>query len=126
MSGINNKLQLTNLKEVYVLNKPPVFDNEFNSDKFKESLVLSSGLECAVVFIKTKDAFINQMLTLFPRLQQNSILWIIYPIGTTKKELANLSIEFDWDFLGEFRLQPTRQLNVNSNWNAIKLKKILS
>ena len=125
MSDLTKKLQLTNFKEVYVLNKPSVFDNEFNSDKYKESLILSSGVDCAVVFIKTKDAFINQMLTLFPRLHENSILWIIYPIGTTKKELANLSIEFDWDFLGEFRLQPTRQLNVNSNWNTIKLKKIL-
>ena len=125
MSDINKKLQLTNLKEVYVLNKPSVFDNEFNSDKYKESLILSSGVDCALVFIRTKENFINQMLTLFPRLHENSILWIIYPIGTTKKELANLSIEFDWDFLGEFRLQPTRQLNVNSNWNAIKLKKTL-
>ena len=125
MSDINKKLQLTNLKEVYVLNKPSVFDNEFNSDKYKESLILSSGVDCALVFIRTKENFINQMLTLFPRLHKNSILWIIYPIGTTKKELANLSIEFDWDFLGEFRLQPTRQLNVNSNWNAIKLKKTL-
>lgn len=125
MSDLTKKLQLINFNEVYVLNKPSVFDNEFNSDKYKESLILSSGVDCAVVFIKTKDAFINQMLTLFPRLHENSILWIIYPIGTTKKELANLSIEFDWDFLGEFRLQPTRQLNVDSNWNAIKLKKIL-
>jgi hypothetical protein len=125
MSDLTKKLQLINFNEVYVLNKPSVFDNEFNSDKYKESLILSSGVDCALVFIKTKDAFINQMLTLFPRLHENSILWIIYPIGTTKKELANLSIEFDWDFLGEFRLQPTRQLNVNSNWNTIKLKKIL-
>jgi hypothetical protein len=125
MSDLTKKLQLINFNEVYVLNKPSVFDNEFNSDKYKESLILSSGVDCAVVFIKTKDAFINQMLTLFPRLHEDSILWIIYPIGTTKKELANLSIEFDWDFLGEFRLQPTRQLNVNSNWNTIKLKKIL-
>jgi hypothetical protein len=125
MSDLTKKLQLINFNEVYVLNKPSVFDNEFNSDKYKESLILSSGVDCAVVFIKTKDAFINQMLTLFPRLHEDSILWIIYPIGTTKKELANLSIEFDWDFLGEFRLQPTRQLNVDSNWNAIKLKKIL-
>ncbi len=125
MSKLSNKLQLAKYDEVYILNKPSVFDDEFNSDKFTESLIKSSCVDCAVVFIRTKENFINQMLTLFPRLHSDSMMWIVYPIGTTKKELANLSIEFDWDFLGDFRLMPTRQINVNSNWNAIKLKKTL-
>jgi hypothetical protein len=126
MSDLANKLQLLNYDEVYILNKPAVFSNEFNSDKYKESLIQSSCVDCVCVFIRTKDNFMNQMLTLFPRLHENSVLWIIYPIGTTKKEIVNLSIEFDWDFLGDFRLQPTRQLNVNNNWNALKLKKTQS
>jgi len=126
MSILTQKLQLKKFEEVYILNKPSVFGDEFTADKYSESLLHTSCVDCALVFVRTKDSFINQMLTLFPRLQDTSTLWIVYPIGTTKKELANLHIEFDWDFLGDYRLQPTRQINVNNNWNAIKLKKALS
>ena len=125
MNTLTDKLQLQSFEEVYILNKPSVFSDEFNDTKYSESLIQTSCVDCALVFVRTKDSFINQMLTLFPRLQDTSTLWIIYPIGTTKKELANLHIEFDWDFLGDYRLQPTRQINVNNNWNAIKLKKAI-
>lgn len=124
METLKNRLQLERFKDVYILNKPSVFDELFAEEKFYESLLHTSCVDCALVFVRSKENFINQMLTLFPRLQDHSALWIIYPIGTTKKELANLHIEFDWDFLGEYRLQPTRQINIDTNWNAIKLKKI--
>lgn len=124
MKALTDRLQLHKFKDVYILNKPSVFEDDFSEAKYSESLLQTSCVDCALVFVRTKDDFINQMLTLFPRLQDYSILWVVYPIGTTKKELANLHIEFDWDFLGDYRLQPTRQINVNNSWNAIKLKKI--
>ena len=124
MDALTDRLKLHKFKDVYILNKPSMFDHVFAEEKYAESLVHTSCADCALVFVRTKDNFINQMLTLFPRLQDHSTLWVIYPKGTTKKELASLHLEFDWDFLGEYRLQPTRQINVNSNWNAIKLKKM--
>lgn len=124
MDTLIDRFKLNKFDEVYVLNKPSAFDVVFKGSKFSESLLKTSYVECALIFVKTKSCFMDQMLTLFPRLQDSSTLWIIYPIGITKKELANLHIEFDWDFLGEYRLQPTRQINVNTSWNAIKLKKI--
>jgi hypothetical protein len=123
MDALTDRLQLHKFKDVYILNKPSVFEDDFSEAKYSESLLHTSCVDCALVFVRTKDDFINQMLTLFPRLQDYSTLWVVYPIGTTKKELANLHIEFDWDFLGDYRLQPTRQINVNNSWNAIKLKK---
>jgi hypothetical protein len=126
MDTLTNRLRLDKFKDVYVLNKPSVFEDIFSEDKFYESLLHTSCVDCALVFARTKDSFINQMLTLFPRLQEESTLWVVYPIGTTKKELASLHLDFDWDFLGDYRLQPTRQININTNWNAIKLKKIIA
>lgn len=123
MTSFNNKLHLNIHDEIHILNKPTVFSNEFSQKKFSESLLHSSCVDCVLVFVRVKDDFINQMLTLFPRLQDDSTLWVIYPIGTTKKEMANLHQEFNWDFLGDYRLQPTRQVNINTNWNAIKLKR---
>lgn len=124
MDAITDRLQFHKFKEVYILNKPSLFEDVFSEAKYSESLLHTSCVDCALVFARTKDDFINQMLTLFPRLQDHSTLWIIYPNGTTKKELANLHLELDWDFLGDYRLQPTRQINIDNGWNAIKLKKM--
>jgi hypothetical protein len=124
MDSLTDRLQLHKFDDVYILNKPSVFNTYFSEEKYYESLLHTSTVNCALVFVRTKDGFISQMLTLFPRLHDDSILWVIYPIGTTKKELASLYLEFDWGFLGDYRLQPTRQININTNWNAIRLIKI--
>lgn len=123
MNTLAKKLQLPKADEIIVLNKPDAFSKEFKNTRFTESLVHTSYVNNAIIFVNSKEGFINQMLTLFPRLLDHSVLWIIYPKETTKKEIANLHIEFDWDFLGDYRLQPTRQININNDWNAIKLRK---
>lgn len=124
MNLLIKKLQLNKvLSDIIVLNKPDNFTKEFEDFNFPESLVHTSCVDNVIVFVQSKEGFINQMLTLFPRLQDHSIMWIVYPKKTTKKQLANLHLEFDWDFLGDYRLQPTRQVNIDPEWNAIKLKK---
>ena len=65
------------------------------------------------------------MSTLFPRLMDNSILWVFYPNETSISEFSKLHIEFDWDFLGDYRLKPTKLFPVDTEWNALKIKKIL-
>lgn len=125
MRTLPKKLKLQNFKDVYILNKPETFSDIFNDVNYSESLVTTSCVECALVFVDTKEDFVNQMLTLFPRLLDSSILWVFYPNDTTISEISKLHIEFDWDFLGDYRLKPTKLLSVDNTWNAIKIKKIL-
>ncbi|MFV9550575.1 hypothetical protein [Algibacter sp. PT7-4] len=126
MRTLSKRLKLNNFSDVYILNKPIAFDFVFNEINYSETLVTTSCVECALVFVKTKAEFINQMLTLFPRLLDASVVWVFYPNNTTINEISNLHIEFDWDFLGDYRLKPTKLLVVDHNWNAMKIKKILS
>ncbi|MBD0833047.1 hypothetical protein [Aestuariibaculum sediminum] len=125
MRTLPKKLKLQNFKDVYILNKPESFNAIFSDVNYSESLVTTSCVECALVFVESKEDFVNQMLTLFPRLLDNSILWVFYPNETTISEISKLHIEFDWDFLGDYRLKPTKLLSVDDTWNAIKIKKIL-
>jgi hypothetical protein len=116
-------LNISHENEVVVLNKPEEFNDSFKQAHVVASLVNTSGVACAVLFVKFKQDFIHQMMTLFPRLLDTSTLWIIFPTATTKKELADTTLSFDWDFLGDYRLQPIKQVTINENWKAIKLKK---
>ncbi|MBD0825421.1 MULTISPECIES: hypothetical protein [Aestuariibaculum] len=125
MRTLPKKLKLQHFKDVYILNKPESFSAIFDEVNYSESLVTTSCVDCALVFVDTKEEFVNQMLTLFPRLLDSSILWVFYPNETTISEISKLHIEFDWDFLGDYRLKPTKLLSVDDTWNAIKIKKIL-
>ncbi|AJR03408.1 hypothetical protein [Siansivirga zeaxanthinifaciens] len=125
MNTICKRLKLQNYKDVYILNKPDSFLNVFNEVDHSESIVTTSYVECALVFVDTKEDFVNQMSTLFPRLMDNSILWVFYPNETSISEFSKLHIEFDWDFLGDYRLKPTKLFPVDAEWNALKIKKIL-
>ncbi|MCH4551291.1 MULTISPECIES: hypothetical protein [Aestuariibaculum] len=125
MRTLPKKLKLQNFKDVYILNKPESFSDIFDDVSHSESIVTTSCVECALVFVNTKEDFVNQMLTLFPRLLDSSILWVFYPNETTISEISKLHIEFDWDFLGDYRLKPTKLLAVDNTWNAIKIKKLL-
>ena len=123
MSTIAKKLNFQQAEDIHILNKPDTFDQEFKNMNFSASLLSTSCVDCVLVFTETKEGFMEQMLTLFPRLQDSSTIWVAYPSKTTKKELVDLYSEFDWDFLGYYRLKPIRLTELNSNWNAIKLKK---
>lgn len=126
MLTIIDKLKLDKQPdEIYILNKPEVYDDMFMNLNYSESLVHTSCVNYALLFVTTKEAFVNQMMTLFPRLQDTSTLWVAYPNKTSKKEIAYLHREFDWDFLGDYRLQPVKQVCINNQWNAIKLKKVI-
>ncbi|UKM64601.1 hypothetical protein GSB9_01151 [Flavobacteriaceae bacterium GSB9] len=126
MRALIEKLKLKKFDDIYILNKPDNFETVFTDINHSESLVTTSCVECAVVFSKTKEEFINQMLTLFPRLMEGSVIWVFFPNETTKGEISKLHLEYDWDFLGDYRLKPTKQINVDEHWDAMKVKPIRS
>jgi hypothetical protein len=126
MRTLTKRLKLNHYKDIYILNKPDAFEEVFEDVNHSESLVITSYVECGLVFVNTKEEFVEQMFTLFPRLLDTSILWVLYPNETTISEISKLHIEFDWDFLGDYRLKPTKLIAVDATWNAIKIKKIIS
>ncbi|MEL0456880.1 hypothetical protein [Tamlana flava] len=126
MQTLTTKLKLKKFKDIYILNVPDNFEEIFAKIEHNESLVITSCVECAIVFTESKNEFMEQMLTLFPRLMDSSVLWVFYPNETTLSEIGNLHKEFDWDFLGDYRLKPAKLLHVDNTWNAMKIKKILS
>lgn len=125
MATLTKKLKLHHFNDVYILNKPESFTSVFKDIEYSESIVTTSCVESGLVFTETKDDFVNQMLTLFPRLLDKSVIWVFYPNINTIDDLYKLHTEFDWDFLGDYRLKPTKLIAVDHNWNAIKIKRIL-
>ncbi len=124
MDTLVKKLKLHRFKDIYILNKPEAFVDTFKELEHSESIVTTSCVECSLVFTDNKEAFVNQMLTLFPRLLEQSVIWVFYPNATSINEISKLHKEFDWDFLGDYRLKPTKLVTIDHTWNAMKIKRI--
>ncbi|WP_066225241.1 hypothetical protein [Formosa haliotis] len=126
MKTLIQKLKLDKHNEILVLNEPEAFNELIgNLDcNVLGSLLKTSSVSCALLFITSKKQLINEMLTLFPKLTGDSILWIAYPNETSKEDIVELYKDEAWDELMDYRLQPVRQLELNQDWNALRFRKI--
>ncbi|CDF78509.1 hypothetical protein BN863_7970 [Formosa agariphila KMM 3901] len=64
------------------------------------------------------------MLTLSPKLTDDSVLWIAFPKKTSKAYIVELYNDKAWDEIMDYRLQPIRQIELNDEWNALRFRKI--
>lgn len=126
MKSLINRLKLKNQEEVLILNRPDDFSNNLEHFEINvvESLVKTSCVSFALLFITSKPQLINEMLTLFPKLKDDCVLWIAYPKKTSKSDIVELYNDKAWDDLLDYRLEPTRKININDHWDALRFKKI--
>ncbi|MFB9052972.1 hypothetical protein ACFFVB_07745 [Formosa undariae] len=126
MKTLIQKLKLHKHNEILVLNEPEEFSALVGhlDCNVLGSLLKTSSVSCALLFITSKKELIDQMLTLFPKLTDDSMLWIAYPNKTSKSYIIELYNDEAWDEIMDYRLQPIRQIELNSNWNALRFRKI--
>ncbi|MGJ5642277.1 hypothetical protein [Formosa sp. S-31] len=126
MKSLIQKLKFHKHEDVLILNEPDDFQplvSELDATIIS-SLIKTSSISCALLFITSKKQLITQMLTLFPKLKDDSVLWIAYPSKTSKAEILELYNHEAWDELIDYRLQPIRQIELNDDWNALRFRKI--
>ncbi|MBP1839664.1 hypothetical protein [Formosa algae] len=120
------RLQLHTQNEILVLNEPEQFaelTNNLNCSIIG-SLLKTSSVSCAVLFVTTKQDLFNQMITLFPKLTDDSILWIAYPKQTSKSYILELYNHEAWEEIKDYSLQPVRKIELLDRWNALRFRKI--
>lgn len=126
MKSLIQKLKFHKHDDVLILNEPEdflPFIKELNAT-ITSSLIKTSCVDCALLFITSKKQLFSQMLTLFPKLKDDSVLWIAYPNSVSKAEILELYNNDIWDELMDYRLQPVRKIELNSDWDALRFRKI--
>lgn len=126
MKSLIQKLKFHKHDDVLILNEPEDFlplIKELDAS-VTSSLVKTSCVSCALLFITSKKQLISQMLTLFPKLKDDSVLWIAFPNKVSKADILELYNNEVWDELMDYRLQPIRKIELNDYWNALRFRKI--
>ena len=62
--------------------------------------------------------------TLEDRLEGDSILWFVYPKGTSKRYKCNFNRDTGWAALGKLGLESVRMVAVNEDWSALRFRRV--
>ncbi len=61
--------------------------------------------------------------TLQGRLEGDTILWFVYPKGTSKRYKCNFNRDTGWAALGKLSMEPVRMVAVNEDWSALRFRR---
>ncbi|MBQ4805710.1 hypothetical protein J8L88_22800 [Aquimarina sp. MMG015] len=128
MTPLFKKLQLPpSLDEILILNEPEGFCKELDCLKdviVKESLIQVSEVDFALVFVKEQKQIENRIETIFPKLVGDAILWFAYPKKSSKKYKSEITRDHGWGVLGDYNLEPVRQVAIDEDWSALRFRKV--
>ncbi|WP_378183588.1 hypothetical protein [Aquimarina sp. SS2-1] len=128
MTSLFKKLQLPpTLDEILILNEPEGFCEELDCLKdvmIKESLVQVSEVDFALVFVIEKKQIESRIETIYPKLVGDAILWFAYPKKSSKKFTSEITRDDGWGVLGDYNLEPVRQVAIDEDWTAMRFRKV--
>ncbi len=128
MTPLFKKLQLPiGLDQVLILNEPKGFCKELDCLKdviVKESLIQVSGVNFAIVFVTEKKQIENRIETVYPKLVGDAVLWFAYPKQSSNNYITEISRDHGWGVLGDYNLEPVRQVSIDEDWTALRFRKV--
>jgi hypothetical protein len=128
MNPIFKKLNFKDQKTLLVIYHPDSFLPEVNdmnemAEIYKDPTKLEE-IEFAVIFVtkqKEIDTIISQV---GPKLAEDAVIWFCYPKGSSKKYTCDFNRDTGWVSLGEFNLEPVRQVAIDEDWSALRFRNV--
>ena len=128
MDAVFKKLNYKSQKTVHVINAPESFGEHADSIRDEATVKTKVGdkdeVEFAIVFATKKVELDKQVAGMSSKLAGDAILWICYPKGTSKKYKCDFNRDTGWEILGEYNLEPVRQVAIDEDWSALRFRKV--
>ena len=125
MTPLFNKLNLAAIQVVHVLNAPSTFETELAALTGVEVKRTAAGkVAFALAFVKTLAEVEQTSLQLTKCAQEDAVLWMVYPKGTSKRYKCEFNRDSGWAFLGQAGYEPVRQVAIDEDWSALRFRKV--
>lgn len=129
MSSLLKKLNYKDQDKIFILNSPT--DPVSEIAEMKDTCVVQTQLphetqaiQFVLVFVTMKEEIELSIQKIFPLLEGDSILWYAYPKGTSKKYKCDFNRDNGWKALGNYNLEPVRQVAIDEDWSALRFRKV--
>ncbi len=128
MADIFKKLNLKNHKEILVLNAPQTFESELAS--LDDQVVVHRSLEgiqdigFSLAFVRTQDEVDKLAKSISQKAVGDAIVWFAYPKASSKNYSCEFNRDTGWQVLGELGFKGVRQVAIDSDWSALRFRRI--
>lgn len=128
MSTLFQKLNFKNQNPVLILNAPTSFEKNLKElsalTNVQRGLDKLEELDYALVFVLNCNEINQTIEILYPKLKGDAVLWFCYPKGSSKKYKSDVNRDNGWQKLGDFGLEPVRQVAIDDDWSALRFRKV--
>lgn len=128
MTPLFIKLNFRGHKTIIALNYPKSFEAELSAMQSFAQIVTDlkriEGVEFALCFVTTKAQINEYAAAIMPKFKGDAILWFCYPKGTSNSYKCEFNRDTGWDGLGIYNLEPVRQVAIDSDWSAIRFRRV--
>lgn len=127
MEQLLKKLNYKDQSPVLLLNLPAELSDFASYVQSVTELVDSLGKvekpQFALFFVTQLSEIEAIANTLEGRLEGDTILWFVYPKGTSKRYKCNFNRDTGWAALGKLGLESVRMVAVNEDWSALRFRR---
>lgn len=127
MTPLFKKLNFKDHPLVVVLNLPNELQEEFRLMEPHTRLVYDPEAPVptrfAMAFVNTLEGVESASRTLLNDLQEDAVLWMCYPKGSSKKYTCEFNRDTGWQAIGAYGMEPVRQVSINDDWSALRFRK---
>jgi hypothetical protein len=125
MSALFRKLNLDAQDTIHVLNAPESFEPELAALRgvtVKRSVAGTSSF--AMAFVITQAQLDAASRKLAAACVGDTVLWMVYPKGTSKKYKCEFNRDSGWPVLGAAGFEPVRMVAIDADWSALRFRRV--
>ncbi len=126
MTPLFKKLNLGSSETILVLNAPQSFEAELSQlDGVRVLRKATAKLKApfAIAFAMTQAECDQFSSTLAKATEGDSIVWIAYPKGSSKKYKCEFNRDTGWAVIGDAGFEPVRQVAIDEDWSALRFRR---
>lgn len=128
MNPVFKKMNYKEQKVIHALNTPASFEKDLKEmtafASIKKQLKATDKSEFVICFC-TKLKEVEAAATLAQKtLQDDGMIWLAYPKGTSKNYKCEFNRDTGWDSLGKTGFEPVRQVAIDDDWSALRFRRV--
>ena len=127
MTPLFKKMNLGSHEKILVLNAPKSFDEaliQLDGVQIKRKVPSKSSVLFCIGFAITQLELDSLSSKFAKATEGDSIVWIAYPKGTSKKYKCEFNRDTGWTVLGEAGFESVRMVAMDEDWSALRFRRV--
>jgi len=128
MDAILKKLNYKEGQPLFVIHPPVTFEDMIQTLPDQTSVFYeikpTDEVDFMMVFTMKKSELNELFESFLPCLNEDAIVWIAYPKGTSEKYKCDFKRDDCWELMAPWQMMPVRQVAIDDDWSALRFRNV--